>query len=363
MAMQMRTVVVDKIGSIAQACGLGHELRVATTDIPCEEGVVLVVEILTNKSTYNTLELTSGRMAKVAKGDVIVGALGHRRALFGYSGHIPQRVEAGDVLQVLNIGGVLGVCDSVNPDRGQPFDCRVIGCVLQFPFLGERIGVPARVGHRRLDLDAPLDTHGVPVVALAGTCMEAGKTAAACSIVSRMRHRGLVVHAFKATGVSLRRDILAMEDSGARRSMIFTDLGIVTTTAASGPALTRTMLTEMTQGRPDVVVFELGDGLLGAYGVEAILAADDIRRSLSAVILSANDPVAAWGGVKLLREKFGIEPCAVTGPATDNAVGVGIIEEQMGVRALNAMSSGAALGDHIIESLGLVVPPSAESAA
>ena len=363
MAMQMRTVVVDKIGSIAQACGLGHELRVATTDIPCEEGVVLVVEILTNKSTYNTLELTSGRMAKVAKGDVIVGALGHRRALFGYSGHIPARVEAGDVLQVLNIGGVLGVCDSVNPDRGQPFDCRVIGCVLQFPFLGERIGVPARVGHRRLDLDAPLDTHGVPVVALAGTCMEAGKTAAACSIVSRMRHRGLVVHAFKATGVSLRRDILAMEDSGARRSMIFTDLGIVTTTAASGPALTRTMLTEMTQGRPDVVVFELGDGLLGAYGVEAILAADDIRRSLSAVILSANDPVAAWGGVKLLREKFGIEPCAVTGPATDNAVGVGIIEEQMGVRALNAMSSGAALGDHIIESLGLVVPPSAESAA
>ena len=69
---------------------------------------------------------------------------------------------------------------------------------------------------------------------------------------SRMRHRGLAVHAFKATGVSLRRDILAMEDAGARRSMIFTDLGIVTTTAASGPALTRTMLTEMAQGRPDV---------------------------------------------------------------------------------------------------------------
>jgi hypothetical protein len=181
----------------------------------------------------------------------------------------------------------------------------------------------------------------------------AGKTAAACAIVSRMRHRGLVVHAFKATGVSLRRDILAMEDSGARRSMIFTDLGIVTTTAACGPALTRTMLTEMTQGRPDVVVFELGDGILGAYGVEAILAENDIRQALTAVVLSANDPVAAWGGVKLLRERFQIEPCAVTGPATDNAVGVNIIQDQMGVRAVNAMASGAALGDHLIESLGL----------
>jgi hypothetical protein len=355
MASPMRTVVVDKIASIAQACGLSHEVRIATQDIPCEEGVALVVEILSNKSTYNTLELTSGRMAKVSRGDVIVGALGHRQALFGYSGHIPEQVQAGDVLQVLNIGGVLGVCDSVNPDKGKPFDCRVLGCVLQFPFLGERIGVPARVGHRRLDHAAPLDTHGVPVVALAGTCMEAGKTAAACAIVSRMRHRGLAVHAFKATGVSLRRDILAMEDSGARRSMIFTDLGIVTTTAASGPALTRTMLTEMTQGRPDVVVFELGDGILGAYGVEAILADPDIRKVLTAVVLSANDPVAAWGGVKLLRERFDIEPCAVTGPATDNAVGVNIIQDQMGVRAVNAMSAGAELGDHIIDSLGLGV--------
>ena len=349
----MKTVVVDKIASIAQACGLSHEVRIATQDLPCEEGVALVVEILNNKSTYNTLELTSGRMAKVSRGDVIVGALGHRQALFGYSGHIPEKVEAGDILQVLNIGGVLGVCDSVNPDKGKPFDCRVLGCVLQFPFLGERIGVPARVGHRKLDYAASLDAHGVPVVALAGTCMEAGKTAAACAIVSRMRHRGLAVHAFKATGVSLRRDVLAMEDSGARRSMIFTDLGIVTTTSASGPALTRTMLTEMTQGHPDVVVFELGDGILGAYGVEAILAADDVRGALTAVVLSANDPVAAWGGVKLLRERFEIEPCAVTGPSTDNAVGVNIIEEQMGVRACNAITAGASLGDHVIEKLGL----------
>ncbi len=273
----MKTVLVDKIASITQALNLGHELRVATTDIPCEEGVVLVVEILNNKSTYNTLELTSGRMAKLAKGDVIVGALGHRQALFGYSGHLPESVKEGDVIQVLNIGGVLGIVDSVNPEKGRPFDAKVIGVVLQFPYLGERIGVPARVGYQRLDYNATVNTRGVPVVALAGTCMEAGKTAAACAIVARMRHRGLNVHAFKATGVSLRRDILAMEDAGARRSMIFTDLGVVTTTAKTGPAITRALLTEMSQGEPDVIVFELGDGILGAYGVEAILSSPDIQ--------------------------------------------------------------------------------------
>jgi hypothetical protein len=348
----MRTVIVDKIASVTQACGLSHELRVSS-EIPCDEGIVLAVEILTDKSQYNTLELTSGRMAKVARGNVVVGALGHRKALFGYSGHLPAKLAPGDVIQMLNIGGVLGVCDSANPEKGRPFDCRVLGTVLHFPYLGERIGVPARVGYKRLDFNATVETRGVPVVALAGTCMEAGKTAAACAIVSRMRHRGLNVHAFKATGVSLRRDILAMEDAGARRSMIFTDLGVVTTTAKTGPAITRALLTEMSQGEPDVIVFELGDGILGAYGVEAILSSEDIRKSLTSVVLSANDPVAAWGGVKLLREKFGIEPSVVTGPATDNAVGVNIIRDQFGVPAFNAITDGAALGDRVIESVGL----------
>ena len=348
----MRSVVVDKLASVTQACGLSHEVRISA-DIPAEEGEVVVVEVLTNKTTYNTLELTSGRMAKVGKGDVVAGALGHRRALFGYSGHVPEQLQPGDVIQMLNIGGVLGVCDSINPEKGRPFDCRVLGVALNFPYLGERIGVPARVGRRPLDAAASLDARGVPVVAFAGTCMEAGKTAAACAVIARMRHRTLTVDAFKATGVSLRRDILAMEDAGARRCAIFTDLGVVTTTRANGPALTRTMLTELASGKPDAMVFELGDGILGTYGVDAILECPDIRAALTAVVLSANDPVAAWGGVKLLRERFEIEPCVVTGPATDNQVGIEIITSQMGVPALNALNSGAALGDRVIETLGV----------
>lgn len=348
----MKTVIVDKIASITQACELGHELRIAS-DIPAEEGVVIVAEVLNNKSTYNTLELTSGRMAKLGRGDIVVGALGPRKALFGYSGHVPEAVQVGDVIQMLNIGGVMGICDSATPDKGKPFDLRVLGVVLDFPYLGERIGVPARVGYQPLAIDAPLDTRGVPVVALAGTCMEAGKTAAAAAIIARMRHRGLVVDAFKATGVSLRRDILAFEDAGARKTMIFTDMGVVTTSPRSGPALTRSMLTTLAEGKPDVIVFELGDGLLGTYGVDAILECPDIGAALTGVVLSANDPVAAWGGVKLLRERFHVDPVCVTGPATDNQVGIDLVRQQMGVEAFNAISNPAALGDAVIESVGL----------
>lgn len=342
----MRPLVVDKIASVAQSCRLGRELRISP-DIPCEEGVVIAVEVLTNKSTYNTLELTSGRMAQVKRGDIVVGALGHRHALFGYSGHIPEQLAPGDKINLLNLGGVMGVCDSVNRDRGQPFECRVLGTVLHFPYLGERIGTPARVGSLKLPENPAVDTRGIPAIALAGTCMDAGKTAAAAAIISRFSHYGYRVAAFKATGVSLRRDVMAMEDAGASATAIFTDFGVVTTSPKNGPRLARTMLSRMADTRPDVIVFELGDGIMGAYGVEAILHDPEVRKVLSAVVLCANDPVGAFGGVHLLRERFGIEPALVTGRSTDNEVGVSIIREQMGVAAFNALTQEAELGEHL----------------
>ena len=352
----MKTIVADKIGSVAQHAHLSRELRLGA-DIPGGEGVLVAAEILNNKGTYNTLELTSGRQAQVKRGDIIVGALGHRKALFGYSGHLPEKVAVGDVLNVLNMGGVIGICDSINPSFGPPFEARILGTVLHFPYIGERIGVPARAGAEPLDYAAPLDAQGVPVVALAGTCMNAGKTAAACAIVSRLRHLGFTVDAFKSTGVALRRDILAMEDAGARNTMIFSDFGVVCTTAKNGPAVTRTILTRLAAGRPDVIVFELGDGILGAYGVEAILRQNDIKAALTCVVLSANDPVAAWGGVELLRREFGIDPKVVTGPATDNQVGRDIIAERCGLPAINAITDAAAIGDAVARSLGFEVKP------
>jgi hypothetical protein len=346
----MKSVVVDKIASVAQHNDLASELRLSK-DIPCEEGVLVAARVLNNKSRYNQLELTSGRMATVTQGDIIVGALGHRKALRGYSGHLPESLKPGDEIQILNIGGVLGICDSANPDVGQPFDCEVLGTVLSFPYLGERIGVPARAGHDSLGERAVIDTDGVPVIAMAGTCMDSGKTAAACAIVSRLRHLGFDVAACKATGVSLRRDVLAMEDAGASSTMIFSDFGIVTTTEKNGPELTRALLTDLAKNRPDVIVLELGDGLLGAYGVGAILSDEPIRDALTAVVLCANDPVSAWGGAELLRNEFQIEPAVVTGPATDNDVGIEQINDRCALPAINALSHGVALGDKVADLL------------
>jgi hypothetical protein len=360
----VKPVLLDKIASVTRACALKREVRV-TADITCEEGVVVAVRVLTDKSTYSQLELPSGRLAQVKRGDAVAGALGHRHALFGYSGHLPERLAPGDTIHLLNMGGVLGICDSANPDLGPPFECEVLGAVLEFPYLGERWGVPARIGDKgRLDLSGglpPLDLGAppVPVAALVGSCMNCGKTAAACTLVHHLARGGWTVDGLKATGVSLRRDVIAMEDAGARTTALFTDLGVVSTAPENAPAIARTLLSRLAAHRPDAIVAELGDGLLGAYGVAAILADDAVRAGLSAVVLAANDPVAAWGGVRMLAERFGIAPVAITGPATDNLAGTRILEESLGIPAINARTEGERLAALVAERLGLA----AEAAA
>jgi len=364
----MKTIVLDKIASVTKSVALKREVRLSAT-IPCEEGIVIAVRVLTDKSVYNQIELPSGRMAQVKRGDIVAGCLGHRHALFGYSGRIPERLAPGDVVHLLNLGGVLGICDSVNPDLGKPFECEVLGAVLSFPVLGERIGRPARIGGERLPERPALDLKGVPVVAIVGSCMNCGKTAAACAMVREFAHQGLRIDGLKATGVSLRRDILALEDAGARATAIFTDLGVVSTTAANSAQATRMLLSRLAAQnadaahRPDLIVLELGDGLLGAYGVDAILADPDLRAAFTAVVLAANDPVAAWGGIELLRRDYGIEPVAVTGPATDNAVGVRLIEDRMGVPAANARTAPEALAAMVLAHLGLAPRPLAAAGA
>ena len=313
----------------------------------------MVVRVLTAKSTYNQLELPSGRFSVIKPGDVVAGALGHRKALFGYSGYLPKEVNVGDRINILNLGGVVGVCDGINPDLGKPFECEVLGQVLHFPYLGERVGLPAHIAQGALPLGDALEVGEVPVVAFVGTCMNAGKTQAACAMIQAFAHPGSRVAAGKATCVSLRRDVLAMEDAGARHTLIFTDLGVVTTSSEVAPRVARTIFTHLAADRPDVIVLELGDGLLGLYGVDAILADPELAKSFHALVLAANDPVAAWGGVRLLADRYGLAASVVTGPATDNVAGTSLTERETGVPGINARTDPAALASFVLAKLAI----------
>lgn len=346
----MRSLTLDKIASVTANCHLHRDIKVGD-EYPCVEGDVVAVKVLNSKSSYNTLELTTGRMSPLNAGDIIAGCLGHRHATQGNAGHVPESLATGDRIQILNLGGVLGICTSSSPAVGAPFECEVLGQVLDFPFLAQRVGVPANIGREIPALDDQLSIGKIPVIAVIGTSMNSGKTEACLRLIQGLVRSDFKVAAAKTTGVSLRRDILAMEDAGAWPISIFTDFGIVTTQASNGPGLTRSMLNKLGASQPDVIVVELGDGLFGSYGVDAILADPAFVSSLHGIVLAATDPVAAWGGVHALREDYGLTPVVITGPATDNEVGVGIVRKRTGVEAINARTDTDAMTNLIIKQL------------
>ncbi len=111
----------------------------------------------------------------------------------------------------------------------------------------------------------------MPVVYVAGTCMNAGKTVAATELVRGLSRSGLKVAATKLTGVSLMRDSLSMLDAGAITALTFNDIGIATTRAGLSVSSAKGIINRLAVSKPDVILAELGDGILGEYGVQDIL--------------------------------------------------------------------------------------------
>ncbi len=337
---------LDKVASVTRNLRLDRMVTL-TESIQAEAGAVIAGRILGDKSVYNQLEDVFGRMSVLQKGDLIVGALGHRNALHGYEGVLPTRVEVGQKLNVLNLGGVLGTCVSHNPDVGPPFEIEVLGQVLVYPEFQKRQGHPAKIQQGALKGGGALPT--CPVVYVAGTCMNSGKTAAACALVRHFRAAGLRVGGLKLTGISLMKDILGMRDYGADVALDFTDAGVVATNADNSSAAAKVLFSEAASRGVDIIVAETGDGIMGEYGVQAILADPELRALSAAFVLCANDPVGVAGGVRFLSESFGIKADLIAGPATDNRVGVRFVEQELGLPAKNARSDAQGLGDFVLE--------------
>jgi hypothetical protein len=136
----------------------------------------------------------------------------------------------------------------------------------------------------------------------------------------------------------------------------FADAGLPSTVGVDVLGAARGCLNMAAAYAVDMLVVELGDGLLGEYGVMDVLRAPDLAAAASAVVLAANDPVGAWGG-GLLLEKCGLTAHVVTGPATDNDAGCRAIREAMATFPLNARRSPEEVVDRVLGQLGLQRAP------
>lgn len=329
----MNTVEIDKISSVTKNLKLAHRERL-TDSLSTRQGTVLAAQVLHDKSVYNEMELPSGRMSKLKKGDIIAVALGERMALKGFVGHLPKTLKTNDVINLLNFGGIAGICTSANvKEVGEPLRIRVLGGI-------ERDGRLLNIDQATLFRPANRLRGNIPLIMITAGSMDSGKTTVAAEIIKTLTRIGMRLAAAKLTGVGAMRDLYKMEDYGVYETVSFVDAGISSTANVDPEKIVKVgkgALNYLSRGRPDAIIVELGDGIIGKYGVLQLLKDPEIQKNVRLHIACARDPA---GAIKLAEDcaKLGMPVDVISGPITDNEVGKAIISENLDVITYNAFT-------------------------
>lgn len=325
----MQNVEVDKFGSATSPVKFSSRADISVGPYEPSSGDIVVVRALSESVTYGNLELPSGRLAKINRGDVLAGVFGKRRALKGFVGDIPITAKVGDRLHLLNMGGLIGECKGHHSSYSDAIEVEVLGFVVGDA--GEVLNIAANALR-------PTDVllGSAPIVIVAGSTMHSGKTVAACEIIKQARDAGLSVAGAKMSGVAALRDTLNMHDHGASHTASFLDCGLPSTVDIDDLApVAKAILNHLNESSPDLIVVELGDGIVGGYSVDTILKNAEIRAATTSFVFCASDYVGVIGGAEVLR-RFGIEIDVVAGSVTDSQMGEDFVRERLCIEAGNA---------------------------
>lgn len=321
----MKKVKFTKLPSIVKNLNLSYEEELSKVITP-EEGGVIAVEALNHEGKFNVFEHISGRLGKLFQKDIIPGVLGQRKALKEYSGKIPNTINLGDELYLLCESGLIGEIQGLNEAWGQPMKVKVIGSVLKN---GKQMNI------KDFNLDSKeILKESAPIIAVAGTSMDCGKTTMICKIAEYFKNNGHKIAGAKLTGVGFMGDPLKMIDAGIYPVVDFVDAGLPSTCGGTKKAVNAaiSIIKKVNKSKPHVIVVEFGDGIIGEYNVSKILENEWFKKQIKVLIVSAQDLTGVWGAKQIINS-LGLRIDLITGPVANNLTGVHYIEKNINIPA------------------------------
>ncbi|KAE8388471.1 hypothetical protein BDV23DRAFT_185401 [Aspergillus alliaceus] len=318
-------VRLSKIPSLLDRMQLEDVVTISPTIVPVE-GAVLAVEVLSTANKFTTIEETTGHESEFVEGDIMPVVLGKRRSFQALSCDVPSRLSPGDILTYVSKSGLVGAVQAFPTHGPAPVQVRVLGSILKD---GTAINIKDSAVPRRKTL-----SKSAPIVAVAGTASNTGKTTTARKIIQHLKSRGLRVACTKLSGLAYRGELCRLSATGADVVLGFADGGLPTTCGDSAEVIEASLgiIHELNKSDPDVIVVEFGSCLLGFYNVMPVLDSPQFRQHVASVVLTASDTVAAWG-LKRVMEEYGIEVTTITGPAVNSISYVDYIEQELGLPA------------------------------
>ena len=281
---------------------------------------------------HGSLENKEGRIHMINDGARAVFVFGNRYAPDAFEGIIPdQPVREVDLLAR---SGVVGVMREKNTATKDPTKVEVLGQVLgangqplntrNFPLAMPR--TPLNRAKKRSKM-----------ILHVGTSMNSGKSTSAiacCWALSAMDHP---VRASKVTGTASLKDILHMQDGGAESVSDFSYLGFPSTYRLDEETLVEIFenLDARYAASPSRYwVVEFADGIMQRE-TAMLLRNEYVRSRIHRMVFSATDAFGAVGGLRILKEEFGLIPDAVSGRCTSSPLMIRELRERTNITVFN----------------------------
>lgn len=284
-------------------------------------GDYVLAEVTSPRST-RTVELPSGRMVPVVRGDRVIGALGHRHATLEMTGSWEAVGDDGR-MEILTGGGLFGRLTSRSTTVAPPPELRYRGHVVRD---GGKVAMDDFVAEPG---DVP--SFDTPTVLVIGTSMSAGKTSSAQTVIRRLVARDRRVVGAKLTGAGRLRDVLTLADAGADPVYDFVDAGLPSTICPVDHyrERLRVVLGMLAAAEADAAVIEIGASPLEPYN--GATAVEALSEAVELTILCASDPYAVVG----VMDAFELRPDLVAGIAANTRAGVELVDRLTGLPCLD----------------------------
>ena len=314
-------IKLNKIPSVLKNVPLPKFVDISNQIEPVE-GSIIMVEAGQHEGKLNILDFAGGRLGKLWQRDKIPAVLGFRKATTEFAGIVPSEVSAGDELYLLCESGVVGAISGVFEAWGRPMKVKVLGSIV------DKKGKPMNLKQFKLKGVNKVKKN-IPLVVFLGTRMDSGKTTMACKIGHELTALGKKIAGVKLTGVAFTQDLMKLTDSGVSPVYDFVDMGLPSTCNGDSEGIVKSaldLLSVVKKDKPDCLLVEFGDAVMGEYHVADILQKEEFKSQIKMVILAANDFAGIKGTVDILNQ-WDIAVDIITGPIANSRVGVDLIHK------------------------------------
>ena len=280
-------------------------------DYSPKSGDVIIVEVL-KIGKHKRLQSEYNRNMTILPGDLLMVVFGNRYATAQFEGYVPEKVD--DELDVLGAGGVIGKLESMHAQYVQTGSTKVRPMGIVVDSAGKIINTKS-IKHESL-----LNFSGKPaekskIILSLGASMDSGKTTTASYIVHGLEKAGFKAGFIKLTGTAFSKDVDLNIDLGADAAADFSDFGFPSTYMCEEQELLdlyESLVRKLNGASElDYIVVEIADGLLQRE-TRMLIQNKSFMNTISGVIFSAGDSLAAIGGIQFLAS-IDVHPFALCG--------------------------------------------------